>query len=448
MENFSHLEKHSWFGRFSTPDNSLTFPGALTYSLTDGACVKWVGEFPPFSLYGANQFNALLDEGIRCVLLGTQKAGIFSGFGGMRGDVTFGKGYPQAVFFCGDANDLAGLSGFRISITQFGEFCFPQGFKSQAPGAGFEVQPFSVGDREFSVLRVTQYIPAFDDAIASNLYAVDKASGKEVAITVSRADNCDDDFFLHIRQDVQWVIIEEYSTPQNAQRVIEDIRELLSLVSYLLQRPVAPIEIRAFIEQQDSAPRDLPVLLTRLMHAAGLDDATKQISAHHLPLRISDLNFQFAFTRWTANSQKNLFRYFVNRIASQSGLVGPHDAYSRVILLCVLLEDVNANSGGATSEKYTKAVKDWAFVTTKERLLKTAAVKTLEEFGTLLSDLRNELAHSGRPRRVTLELDSWQMLEICDILEVVLYSYSLSILGVDSQIAIDAQLHLCKCEEG
>ena len=218
-EKLTHLRRLSWFGRFSEPARGLVFPGKLSSSLVDGLRLDWVGEYAQADLRGVKRLEAILEKGHRCTLHGTSEGGILEPRG-WRGNLEYGKGCAQAAVFWATNNDLDRLQGFNITITNFSEFCFPQGFKTGAPGAGYEVNPFVVGDREFSVWRGGTYTHLAEEDVRANLYAIEKGTGSEVPIKVSRTDGGDESgYWLQMRRDVDWTMNVKYLTPQSIRKL-------------------------------------------------------------------------------------------------------------------------------------------------------------------------------------------------------------------------------------
>jgi hypothetical protein len=266
-------------------------------------------------------------------------------------------------------------------------------------------------------------------------------TGRDVPIKISRADGGDEaGYWLQMRRDVSWAINVKYMSPQSIDRLLADAFEILSFSDYLFQRPCAPIRINADIHDGDNR-KDCPVLITRLMHPAALAAAKQEVHAQHLPIRLVDLDFKAVLSEWTKLGSGPLFRYIAGGISGHSGLVSENDDYARLVLVCALLEDTSADLGGGKDDRFFRTIQEWAYITTQEKLLKASGVPDLRAFGALLSDLRNEIAHPKRERRAILAKER-EIYEICEIVEAVLFSYSLNLLGVSRDTAIDAQLKL------
>jgi hypothetical protein len=362
----------------------------------------------------------------------------FQTFAAFAGIYRMGAEPHRPFFFWLTPSDLERIDGFRLTLTGFPEFCYPQGFKLEV-APGFEIPAFNIGDREVYVWKAGKYLGVFKDSISANLMGTDAITGKDVELTVVRKDGEAGAFYPHIRQDVEWALVTNYSSPQSATRVLKDVCDFLAFVSHLLQRPVAPITIETFVKI-DGRPQTFPALITRLMHPAALKAAVHTISANHIPLQLKELDFHGAFESWSSNSDSFLFRFLVDRISSHSGIVYTNDAYSRLIMICTLLEDGNAACGGPGNEKFMTIIKQWAYLTTQEELIKAASVSTLQEFVEFLSAIRNEIAHTRRPRHALVKTSEEDLFRICDLLEATLFSYSLHILGVKRDTAIHAQL--------
>jgi hypothetical protein len=178
------------------------------------------------------------------------------------------------------------------------------------------------------------------------------------------------------------------------------------------------------------------------MHPAAAAVAVRPVDAHRMPLRLMDLNIGNAFCEWNTQKDTLLFKYMTAIASEHSGIASVSGTYARLVLLCALLEDASADIIKSGSDKYVALFREWAHLTTQEALLEVARVGSLEEFGALLSDLRNEIVHPRRPRKALLAHHAHDLYYLCQIVEAALFSYSLSLLGVDREASIRAQHEL------
>jgi hypothetical protein len=142
-QNLNLLENYEWFGKFWSPDQSIKFPGKLTYTPKNGVQLECF-----FNIVNKTDYDYIhgsLNDGKNCILIG--KFNPYDHHFISRKNVLAYRGkwtFKYCIF-----DDFAASNGFialedfatnktlyykvLVDFSDFQEFCYPQHFKKTAP---------------------------------------------------------------------------------------------------------------------------------------------------------------------------------------------------------------------------------------------------------------------------------------------------------------------------
>ena len=118
----------------------------------------------------------------------------------------------------------------------------------------------------------------------------------------------------------------------------------------------------------------------------------------------------------------------LSAIQSSGKFVSYHNIISSIVVSATQLEAISYDRG-QKSDKFGYSIRLFASKKAVRRL-RTLLNCADDKIGNGIADLRNEIAHAGRPRSHLARLSTRDLYEICHILESTVLVYALRQIGV------------------
>lgn len=406
------FDNYEWLGQFWPPNSDQTFSGILKYNPTHGVQLKYLilpNEFP----WEADHLHGVLEGGEECTLfVKFSNSGDFSTVTG-----------TTAVNCCAVGAHISPSTTFQkilFNLTSLQEF-----FASEHPGRQIPFSPdekFKYSEKGIEVCVISEgTFERVDSDFANHFHTEDH----ETLDKIRR-------FFNDLK-------------PKNFWRGIgfsKDRFEMLSvskaggiglsegigytntfyhLFSLLLFRPVRPTEINAIYIDGTIKTR-----ISILKKVDGLDDKNIQLlkqPPHHneISIKPSELSLPNVFKTWLETKHK--YDSFAPKLANTFRTYRAHEVKANIIMLLAQLEGINSFHKRKYGERYDFPINHYdksSVLDTLAQLLKTNST----EVGSKLSDLRGELAHTGRGGIKILEqIPAFWLVGISICLDITIASH-------------------------
>lgn len=155
-----------------------------------------------------------------------------------------------------------------------------------------------------------------------------------------------------------------------------------------------------------------------------------------LPLTIKNIDIEKAIKEW--HDIADGYTSVVSSIQHETGYRTQHGIHSDLVLFSTQLEHINLMFKGKTVEKYTGPINKLGSPELIGLLCQKLGV-TNNDYGKQLADLRNEIAHVGRPKKLLTKIGSHDQLVIAICLRLIIQSYLLHAIGVGKDSIFDYQ---------
>ena len=422
------LIDQAWTGTFYPPGREdLAFGGELLYSPTDGLKLRFA---IPTSRDLGRDVRFLHGEtasGIPCTLVGSfdpDNAGfsMHNGYSYRTAD----NGYPFSyVLFGAHVRDDTTFDTFRFDFTGSQHYFGPESSKRQIPFSNeilfsaatnigtFEV--FHTGSFDFAPNDLRAVLHDRDDLALSKLQSSYEAI---------RAEHPDFHPFLkktlafgfHLKATPDAAVIA-------ACKACIRVADLFAVISF---SPTRLSSVWAIGRDDDGQRYSLPVVPSMIADRDTIKRSLSDKSHHDLPLTMRDFDFSVVLPNWL--KKRDNFDTEMSAIQSQGSTISPHDVLSSIVLSATQLEGIGHHAGqvrdrfGFSARKYSSA----------KLIGELASLLSCSEqaIGEAISDLRNEIAHVGRPKNHLIRLKSRQKYKVARLLELVVVGYILEEVGV------------------
>ncbi|WP_407466155.1 hypothetical protein [Xanthomonas campestris] len=232
--------------------------------------------------------------------------------------------------------------------------------------------------------------------------------------------NVDYTFTLTPKEDLK--IIDAY-------RACNVIGDLFAIISF---SPTRILRMFAIARDESNHPYEMTIFPSQITHHDTLNRIKKIQGTPASTINIDDLDLAKTFAAWTR--ERANFSTTISRIQSQGFVIASHDVLAGIVLSATQLESIG-HQEGQKNNKYQHPIECYACPALKGALA-TQLKCTKGSIGQKISDLRNEIAHVGRPKTLLQKLSIREQHEINMMLDLVVLGYLMIKIEV-SRVAME-----------
>lgn len=439
MASFDHYEKYEWLGVFWTPDQSIQFSGKLTYSPENGVELEFLYPMTGGRAKKTNHIYGALVNGEPCTLYGSFNP---DGFGFHAGKISIYKGRCRfwAALFGGNFPPEEKYDGVWLDLTNFQEFCYPQGFKDFAKYSPKPIQQVTSQDLTISIVNSGKF-KFLGDSLENFFYCDNEKVMHEISSFFGDLKEKYPEDLVHARGDIGWIFEVRSSGGLTVEDVlVKQVHSAENLLSLLVYSPIRRKEI-SIMKKSHSSPgkfESLP-LLTSLFDLDKFKIAVLQRKLSHmdLPITAKSSNFAELFAKW--KDIEDGVRLFTGIISNRFGKSYQHQLYAEIVLVLTQLEAISYSLGAKAKEKYTLALCRYASKEIVNQMKAYFAVADNEKLGKALTDLRAEVAHVGKPSKHLKNLSGAALVGIARGIEIAIASHIYEGLGISANQIVGFQ---------
>ncbi len=379
----------------------------------------------------SSYIHGALPTGEKCTLLGDFNS---EHFGFHFGEISIYKGRPKfyAAIFGVHATPDEKFPGFSLDITNFQEFCHPQGWKDLAKYSTEPLFKSKIDDLEISIINTGKF--SFPGKNLENLF---HCENKVVVEKISKAifeisqEHKDEEILQ--RKDIGWEVWVESSIGMSYGEISGNILLLEHLMALLVFSPVRRTEVSILRHNNQVKGKfeRLP-LLTSLFDISKykMEVLQREISNFHQAITLRTVtNFSEVISNWFKGY--DAFQPFVSQIANRFGRYHDHELRALIVLHLVQLEAVSISLGNH-KDKYNFPIERYDKTNIRNTLKLIFELNDDAKIGEMLSKMRGEIAHLAAPNKILSKIGTMGLLKISRCLEVVIASHIYERLGIPS----------------
>jgi hypothetical protein len=429
------FSKSEWVGEFYPPNQfEKRFAGKVTYSPTDGAVLAFTVVLPIDPPDGV-LVHGMIDHGIPCTAFGRFNPDHM----GYSNRAMLGK-VGLEFFVIGEhlsADDRYKTVSFALTGLQ--DFFFPSGFPQ---GVKYEGKPIHTIKVDFGEVEIFQVV-TFEFLDLSNIDGwiwspdSDAMEAMRASLRAIKQEHPQAGFML--RNDLAYKFTLKSQAGFSLHEADKYIRSISELFALFRLNPTFPEEIMAF-KDVDARRLPLDIYPWLSLNQSIIDRAKKERSHHLLPLTIKDINLPAAVERWLAMRPR--FDTIISSIQYEVGFRTPHSAHGDLVLFATQLETISQEAGEPEKRKYAYPLEKFCHWQLKEKFEALFKKANVTDIPVGISDLRNEITHINRPKRLLSKLSVGDLMDIARCMQLLVLSYVLDKLGVAEQVRGDYQTHL------
>ena len=421
------LADREWVATFYPPDRKdLAFAGTLTYSPTSGLHLRyaipvdWVPAEPARFLHG------LTSDGERCTLVGEFAPARYGGFSYKNGMHCY-RGRKSFRYFvlglhCDDQSTFDSFD-FTLSGTEnfFGHPDFRR--RSELPDEPLYSAKIGAGKLE---LRWSGSLDFGSDDLTSLFHDPDTESMAKLQSAYAEIRESKPNFRPYYKKQVDYSFRLRPTEDLLIKPAHQICQGLANLFSLLLFTPVLFKELYVIARDESDRPYQMAVFPASIAEKDTLQRASQAVDQLLIPLTIDDIDFEKALQAWEVVQDD--YPTLISRVQSQGMVVASHAVLAGIVLSATQLEDIG-HQANRKGDKYQFPIERYASDSLKGHLASLLSCEP-ECIGERISELRNEIAHVGRPKKNLANLNARQRHQIELALEVVAITYVLEKIHV------------------
>ncbi len=424
------LDRTDWMGEFFAPDDYANrFCGRLSYTAEDGVELDYFEIVTPskqhFSPRIADILYGYLNTGSRCTLFGKLSKGISVRLHGGHSIMQGGQRFPVLVIggFVSSAKVYSRVS-FTLSGMQ--EFFTP---KKRRNMLKLSPEPLLKAQTSYGTIGIYNTARLSPLIGIESLVHSDHAMAQQKLInSFNKIKNCYPNSSYESKSNLSHYITISLNHETSIIEILKYVSDIAGLFALLTCTPIYPEYIDIMTNEQDG-PEILKVYPTMIREQRTIELATQENHNVLMPITYSTIDLAKTFEAWHA--QANGYSVIVSAIQNETGFRNVHSLHGEIVLYSTQLEYISKTRVKGDKEKYNYPLQTYASPKVKaglEQLFeKTSRTQTL---GEAISNLRNEIAHPMKPKKLLNKLSLQDLADIARYLQMTIIAFILTELGI------------------
>jgi hypothetical protein len=431
---YSAFEEHEFFGEFFHSEDSYDarFAGKISYSTEKGLSLQY--NIADSSVPNqCEKLIGILDNGKKCTLIGPFD---FNRGGRPWGSIRTKHGkhrFPHLLI----GSFVEARSNFhhcRFTFHHMQEFFYPQGHINSVPFKEGILEKIEGNGWNLELENRAEFKDVTHNLV--NLMMTKESDSLEkFSDAFEEIKKCYPDESFMVRNSLEFLFKYETESPKTASEINNDINKISSLFSIFMDKPTFPDEVKLYPNKE---PKNSVSLLSSLyLESRTVDLAKGSQSYFFMPINREKIDLPKAISMWLELHE--VYRVLSTTFQYETNYRTLHSAYSDIVLFATNIEAVAQDLNMPTSDKYEGPINKYGSEELKKSIMDIFLNHNNESLGKNISDLRNELAHVGRPKKLIKILNINDYVNVGRILKLVVVSHLLEKLGISQEVIHEYQ---------
>ncbi|MFM5311817.1 HEPN domain-containing protein [Aeromonas caviae] len=435
MTEYSHFDEHDFFGEFFPDKDNFShrFPAKVIYSPSEGLILEYLISDSSIKMH--HEFlHGVLNTGEACTLIGPFD---FVYSTNKSGPVIYTKSGRQSFrhLIIGDyIHPESKYNKCSFTISGMQEFFYSQGFMSDLKHSEKPIKSINLGWASLNVVTAASF-SLIDRKIINLIHSRNNNALKELSDAFELVKEKYQDAYFSLREEMSFSFYLDSKDDKTINEISMFSYDIASLFSILNNRPAFPETITILYGKDTYNVMSVRVLTGMSLEQRTINMAKKKSEHRHMPINDTNVSLDKIIPIWLSNTSR--FNVIATLYQYETGFMTLSSVYGLIILLCTHIEDINAYICGGSIDKkrkYSLPIEHYG----SEKLIRCIYEtfnSSMENIGTNISDLRNELAHSDREKNLMNQLDINHYIVICEALKLIVVTHVFHLIGIDLKIA-------------
>jgi hypothetical protein len=427
----SNFTERKWSGEFFLPNQfENRFFGNVTFSPEKGVVLSYhiTGHDLPSE---SELLHGVLDTGEQCTLVGIFTPA-HSGFSVKNGLSTRnGKaGFYFLVIgkFIGEDELFSEVS---FSLTGMQEFFFPKGYKDLVK---YSNKPLFIANTEYGQIEVgnNANFSMLGEDITAQIYNRNDEALADLKQAFEEINSKHENSFFMLKKEISYMVTIKTNVECKILTLYEHITDISNLFAILIYGPVYPEIIKLKHIDDDGHHYSSTVYPSMALEKRTADLCKRERSHFQMPITKSSIDLANAITSWLGQSKK--YTTIVSSLQHETGFRDEHSVHGELVMYATQFESISYSAGVGNTIKYEYPVTQFGTGKIKNSLSRIFSGAGEPDFGKGIGNLRNEIAHVGKPKVLLSTLTIRNMVDISQLLQITILGYVLEAIGVDKDI--------------
>lgn len=435
------FSRKQWIGEFFLPDAyERRFSGQIEYSPENGVLLSYTikGHAVPTE---SDVIFGVLATGEKCTLGGRfspQHAGIT-----LKNGLTTRSGKAGFMFLViGDflTHDEL-LFDFNFSLTNLQEFFFYKGHKDIVKYSEKPLFTLSTPFGDMTVGNNASFRPLHKD-IKSQIYSRDPDALNELESAFKEIEAKYPNSFFMLKKDIAYRIRFQFNSGTTIRQAFDHISDIANLFALLIYSPVYPDSIHAQKKQGVDHTITLEIYPSMVLDTRTIELATQERFHFRMPITYSSIALDQIVRTWLQAPRNH--STIISSIQHETGFRDEHSVHGEIVLYATQFESISHNAGEKGKyRKYEYPLNSYGCQKLRDGLSTTFGKVGLTDIGKAVGNMRNEIAHVGKPRTLLATLSLKDMVHISQYLELTIVGYIMATIGVPTSVITKYQEDFC-----
>ena len=431
----SLLKRKKWSGVFFTEERGLEnkFSGEIDYSPEKGVVLNYLLLDNLDKDEEVNLLYGFLSTGELCTLVGlyqhrvSELPQVRDGFASYPGTAYFSMLYIGAHF---EKNVL--LNKINFSLTNLQEFFFPEGRKDFIKYSDKPLFEVKTKYGSIEVGNSATFNSIYIEKASSLFYNRNKDALDELQACLTEINKKHKDSSFMLKKSIAYQLRIKLSSGAKIDSIYKYISELSDLFSILLYCPIFPDEIKVRTEENDSHNLSVVMYPSMMLNERTIEQSTRKRSHYHMPITRSNINLASTIGKWLEISEN--YATLISSIQNETGYTDLHSTYGELILYATQLEAISYTESPKNKQKYLYPIEKYATDEIVKNIYKILDKHGEKDIGITISNLRGELAHVGRPRKLLQKFSFNEIVNLCQYMQMTIIGFTLTKLGIEKDV--------------
>lgn len=432
------FSKTQWTGEFFLPElYENRFMGEIHYSPEEGVSLSYTitGQDVPAE---TTVLHGILSTGDKCTLIGKFSPS-HSGRTLRKGLITR-QGKNHFIFlaigeFLSHDEQFAHIN---FSLTNLQEFFYPSGSKNLIKYSEIPIYSVSTPFGEMHVENTATF-DFLESDIKSQIYHRTPAALDELSQTFRDIQIKYPQSFFMLKKDIEYRFFLKLVPTLTIYDAYAHIVSFSNLFALLTYRPVYPENIQIQMLGNDGRSITIQIYPSMLLDSRTIKLSLQNRFHWHMPITQSTVPFDSIVAAWLLSP--NNYSPIVSSIQNETGFRNAHTVHGELVLYATQLESISHIA--QKNKKYEYPLAEYGCPKLCDRITKIFRKSSLEEAAKAFGDLRNEIAHVGKPKRWLTTLSLHELVRLSQYIQLTVIGHIFISMGISKQTIINYQEKMC-----
>lgn len=438
MELFSTKQ---WLGEFFLHDAyDQRFSGKIEYSPENGVLLSYTitGHDVPTE---SEVIFGVLATGEKCTLVGN--------FSPKHSGITLKNGLATRSGKAGFLYLVIGdfltqdelLFDFNFSLTNLQEFFFYKGYKDIVRYS--ETPIFSL-PTPFGEMRIghNASFGSLHKNIKSQIYSRDTDALNELESAFKEIEIKYPNSSFMLKKDIAYRIHFKFKLGATILQAYDHISDIANLFSLLIYSPVYPDSLRVQKKSGGKTTTTLEIYPSMTLNTRTIELATQERFNYRMPITNTSIDLGKIAQTWFQSPRSH--STIISSIQNDTGFSYEHTVHGEIVLYATQLESISHNNGMKSKHnKYEYPLDHYGCEKIRDGLGAIFGKAGLTDIGKAVGNMRDEIAHVGKPRTLLAALSLNDMVHISQYLQLTIIGYIMKTIGVPANVIAKYQENFC-----